>query len=63
MKEDVFSLDEGFVVLQWPDRLSADSAQNLKDWLALIGRKIERATSAQQKDAEDELDADDARSE
>jgi hypothetical protein len=60
IKEDVFSLDEGSVVLQWPERLSADSAQDLKDWLALIGRKIERATTAQQKAAEDELDADEA---
>lgn len=43
VKEDVFSLDEGAVVLQWPDRLSKTSAQDLQDWLNLIGRKIQRA--------------------
>lgn len=46
IKEDVFSLDEGAVVLQWPERLSAVSAQDLKEWLALIGRKIQRAATA-----------------
>lgn len=45
-KEDVFSLDEGSVVLQWPERLSKISAQDLEDWLALIGRKIKRAADA-----------------
>lgn len=43
MKEDVFSLDEGSVVLTWPERISKTSAQDLKDWLALVARKIERA--------------------
>lgn len=32
---DVFSLDEGSVVLQWPDRLSKVSAADLQDWLDL----------------------------
>lgn len=45
-KEDVFSLDEGQVVLTWPERLSRDSADDLKDWLELIGRKIDRAVAA-----------------
>jgi hypothetical protein len=44
-KEDVFSLDEGAVVLQLPERLSKTSAQDLHDWLALIGRKIQRAAT------------------
>lgn len=43
MKEDVFSLKEGDVVLQWPERLSADSYQDLEDWTAIILRKIKRA--------------------
>lgn len=45
-KEDVFSLDEGAVVLTWPERLSKASAEDLKDWLELIGRKIKRAVDA-----------------
>jgi hypothetical protein len=61
-KEDVFSLDEGPVVLTWPDRISPDSARDLEDWLALIGRNIKRATVAQQQAAEDDLNEDDANS-
>lgn len=45
-KEDVFSLDEGSVILQWPSRLSKASAEDLEDWLALIGRKIKRAAES-----------------
>lgn len=58
-KEDVFSLDEGQVVLQWPDRLSKDSAADLQDWLELIGRKIKRAVQAQQPAADDPGDESD----
>lgn len=47
MKEDIFSLDEGAVLLQWPERLSEASAQDLQDWLDLIGGKIKRAVDAQ----------------
>lgn len=53
MKEDVFSLDEGPVTLQWPERISKTSAQDLQDWLDLIGRKIKRATEPTQKPADD----------
>lgn len=45
-KEDVFTLDEGPVVLQWPDRISPTSAQDLEDWLALIIRKAKRQAEA-----------------
>ena len=45
MKEDVFSLDEGDVVLRWPDRISKTSARDLQDWLELIRRKIERSAN------------------
>lgn len=50
MKEDVFSLDEGSVVLTWPERISKTSAQDLKDWLALVARKIERAAALAEHD-------------
>jgi hypothetical protein len=43
MQEDVFSLSEGKVVLQWPTPLSAASIQDLKDWLDLMQRKISRS--------------------
>lgn len=57
IKEDVFSLDEGAVVLQWPERLSKASAEDLQDWLELIGRKIRRAASSAASDApSDDLD-------
>ena len=54
MKEDVFSLEEGSVVLQWPERLSKTSAEDLQDWLDLIGRKIKRAIDAPQVDDDEE---------
>ena len=34
MQEDIFSLSEGRVVIQWPSPLSAESIQDLKDRLA-----------------------------
>ncbi len=43
MKEDVFSLKEGDVVLQWPEQLSAESYKDLEDWTAIILRKIKRS--------------------
>jgi hypothetical protein len=45
MQEDVFSLSEGKVVLQWPTPLSAASIEDLKDWLNIMQRKISRATA------------------
>ena len=46
VKEDVLNLDEGRVVLQWPSKLSKASAADLIDWLALIGRNIQRSADA-----------------
>jgi hypothetical protein len=43
MQEDVFSLSEGRAVIQWPTPLSAESIQDLKDWLKLVERKITRS--------------------
>lgn len=42
MRQDALSLDEGQVVLQWPDRLSETSFQDLSDWLELQLRRIKR---------------------
>jgi hypothetical protein len=45
MQEDVFSLSEGRVVIQWPAPLSAESIADLKDWLKIVERKITRSTA------------------
>jgi hypothetical protein len=45
MRQDTFTLDEGTVTIQWPEQLSKESFVDLKDWLAIMGRKIERAAS------------------
>ena len=43
MRQDVFSLAEGEAVIHWPTPLSADSIQDLRDWLKLVERKIMRS--------------------
>jgi hypothetical protein len=43
MKQDVFSLTEGEVVLSWPTPLSKESIDDLKDWLKIVERKIARS--------------------
>ncbi len=45
MKQDVFSLAEGEVVLSWPTPLSADSIEDLKAWLKIMERKITRTAA------------------
>lgn len=58
MNEDVFSLAEGAIVLQWPARLSTVSAADAQDWLELIGRKIKRAAAGSQDRFKANLDED-----
>lgn len=41
-RQEVFSLDEGSVTLQWPANIGKESFQDLEAWLALITRKIGR---------------------
>lgn len=43
MRQDVFSLSEGNVIIQWPASLSQESLQDLKDWLKILERKISRS--------------------
>ena len=45
MREDIFTLDEGQAVLQWPEKLSRDSYEDLESWLSLVLRKAKRAIS------------------
>jgi hypothetical protein len=53
MRQDVFSLAEGEVVLNWPTPLSAESIADLKDWLKIVERKIGRAEQAKTQAEED----------
>lgn len=43
MRQEVFTVTEGDVTIQWPERLSADSLQDFKDWLRILERKITRS--------------------
>jgi hypothetical protein len=49
-RREVFALEGGEAILQWPAQLSAESFQDLQDWLKLILRKAERASKADLKD-------------
>lgn len=42
-KQDVFSLSEGDVVLRWPEGLTKESYEDLKDWLDIMQKKIARS--------------------
>lgn len=42
-RQDVFSLAEGPVTIQWPATLSPDSFQDLGDWIDILKRKISRS--------------------
>jgi hypothetical protein len=42
-KQDTFSLNEGQVVLQFPEKMSSDSFEDFKDWIELQLRKIKRS--------------------
>ena len=46
-QEFAFQLEEGRAVLTLPQGLGADSAEDLKDWLKLVVRKINRASGVQ----------------
>lgn len=42
-KQDVFSLPEGEIVLQWPEPLSSESYEDFESWLKLVLRKVKRS--------------------
>jgi len=56
MRQEVFALAEGDVVIQWPEPISADSFQDFSDWLKILERKIRRSvtSSAQGKQSDDQ---------
>jgi hypothetical protein len=52
-KEDVFTLEEGQVILQWPENLSQESFEDFESWLALIIRKAKRSVRSPQEEDDD----------
>jgi hypothetical protein len=49
VKQDIFTLEEGRIVLQWPERLSASSLEDFEDWWQLMLRKVRRSVKAESK--------------
>lgn len=44
MNNEIFTLEEGEVVLQWPSKMSKESYEDFKGWLDLIAKKVKRTT-------------------
>lgn len=42
-RRDVFSLDEGRVILEWPEKMSPESYEDFQAWVELQVRKIKRS--------------------
>jgi hypothetical protein len=49
--QEVFSLDRGEIVLQMPATISAADYEDIKEWLAILQRKLGRCVT---KDSEDD---------
>lgn len=47
--KDIFSTTEGEFVIQWPEKMSADTYEDFTDWLKLQHRKIGRIVEAEDK--------------
>lgn len=43
-RQDVYSLDEGQILVQWPASISEESLKDLSDWLEIVKRKIGRSS-------------------
>lgn len=50
MRNDVFTLDEGEVIIQWPDHMSPESYEDFESWLNLIAKKAKRVVRQQESD-------------
>jgi hypothetical protein len=55
-RQDVFTLDKGRVVLEWPAQLTADDYEDIEEWTKLVLRKIKR--SIVEDEAEEEWEDD-----
>jgi len=53
-KEDVYSLDHGAVVVQWPERIQGASTEDIDNWLKLVGGKLKRAVNDGKSDDKDD---------
>jgi hypothetical protein len=51
-RQDVFSADEGQIVVEWPSNLSTESIEDIKMWFDIIIRKMERASGSSNSDHE-----------
>lgn len=47
VRQDIFSLSEGPVTIQWPASLSAESYEDVADWLEIVKRKIGRSVATE----------------
>ncbi len=52
MKQSVFPLNEGDVVLQWPAAISQESYEDFKVWLDLMARRVEHSIHVTDDDPE-----------
>ncbi len=53
-RQDIFSLDEGPVTIQWPASLSKESFNDLAAWMDILKRKIGRSVIVHGQDHENE---------
>jgi hypothetical protein len=42
MKQEVFAMNEGDVVITWPESISAESFEDFSDWMKILLRKVQR---------------------
>lgn len=56
MKQDIFTLDEGDVIFQWPEKLSEESFADLEGWMVIQMRKIKRHIDKPASDPNPEVD-------
>ncbi len=49
-KQDVFTVEEGEIVLLWPESLSPESLEDFENWLQLVLRKIKRSVKRAARD-------------
>lgn len=52
VKEDTYTLDEGQVVIQWPERIDAEEIEDVQSWMQIVIRKMKR--TAQKTDEAEE---------
>ena len=47
-RSETFDADEGAIKISWPTNLSPQSVEDMKDWLELLKRRIERRAGAEE---------------